>query len=130
LHLAHCDVWVLNAAVRSIGHHLRVVGRISLLFFLWSISGRLTRAATYEEPLFRGFLWGYLKDRDWPERRVFGAVALLFWVGHLYCIFRAPVSFWFVVPLGSVILAYLAWRSRYPGGHPRHTSSACGTLGR
>jgi hypothetical protein len=68
----------------------------------------LTRAATYEEPLFRGFLWGYLKDRDWPERRV----ALLFWVGHLYCMFRASVSFWFVVPLGSVILAYLAWRSR------------------
>ena len=83
----------------------------SLRYFIASVSSQFARAATCEEPLFRGFLWGYLRDRDWPERRIFASVAILFWVGHLYYIVAAPISFWFVVPLGSTVLAYLAWRS-------------------
>lgn len=36
----------------------------------------------------------------------------LFWLAHLYYIFEAPLRFWLVMPLGSGLLAYLAWRSR------------------
>ena len=72
----------------------------------------MARAAATEEPLFRGFLWGYLRDRGWPEKRIFLTIAVLFWIGHLYYIAEAPISFWFVVPLGSTLLAFVAWRSR------------------
>ena len=87
----------------------------SFQYLLRGVAGQLAFAASAEEPLFRGLLWGYLRDRDWPEKRVFAAVAVLFWIAHLYYITAAPISFWVVVPLCSTAFAYLAWRSRSIG---------------
>lgn len=45
---------------------------------------QLVNAASQEEPLFRGFLWGWLEQRGWPGRRIWLAQAGLFWLGHIY----------------------------------------------
>ena len=76
---------------------------------------QLTRAAVYEEPLFRGFQWGYLRRAGWADGWVWLAQAGLFWVAHGYYLGRSPLSFWLVVPLGGLALGLLAWHARSIG---------------
>lgn len=73
---------------------------------------QLTTAATLEEPLFRGFLWGYLKNSGWEEKWILLFQAFLFWIGHIYYWSSAPYSFWIIVPFAGLILGFLAWTSR------------------
>jgi membrane protease YdiL (CAAX protease family) len=73
---------------------------------------QLGYAAVTEEPLFRGFLWGYLRRAGWREVWIWLFQAGLFWVGHIYYLGKLPISFWLVVPAGGLILGLLAWRSR------------------
>ncbi|MBI4672316.1 MAG: CPBP family intramembrane metalloprotease [Chloroflexi bacterium] len=69
-------------------------------------------AAVSEEPLFRGFLWGYLRKMGWKDVWIWLFQALLFTLAHVYYINRFPLSFWFIVPIGALVLGLLAWRSR------------------
>jgi membrane protease YdiL (CAAX protease family) len=72
---------------------------------------QLGYAAVTEEPLFRGFLWGYLRNLGWREVWIWLFQAGLFWLSHFYYFSRMPISFW-LVPIGALILGALAWRSR------------------
>lgn len=81
-------------------------------FAVISILTQITNAAILEEPFFRGILWGALKKLRWKEGWIFITQALLFWIGHIYYIGTYPYSFWIVVPLASLVLGMLAWRSR------------------
>lgn len=56
-------------------------------------------AGLAEEPLFRGFLWGYLKKAGWTENRILVYQAILFLVAHLQYLF---VGYW-----RSLILTFL-----------------------
>lgn len=69
-------------------------------------------AAISEEPVFRGFLWGYLRKLGWRELWIWLFQGLLFVLAHLYYIKSASISFWFIVPLGALVMGWLAWRSR------------------
>lgn len=69
-------------------------------------------AAISEEPVFRGFLWGYLRRLGWQEIWVWLVQAFLFMSAHLYFKDALPFNFWIVVPLAGLILGGLAWRSR------------------
>jgi len=73
---------------------------------------QLGYAAVTEEPLFRGFLWGALHKAGWKPLWIWLCQAALFTLGHIYYITRAPFSFWFVVPVGALILGGLVWRSK------------------
>ncbi len=69
-------------------------------------------AAVSEEPVFRGFLWGYLRKIGWRDVWIWIFQAALFMLGHLYYLKSMPISFWLVVPVGGLTLGWLAWRSR------------------
>lgn len=72
-----------------------------------------TNAAGAEEPLFRGFLWGYLRDAGWREWWIWLFQAALFLVGHL-----EPGHYGFYlyqVPVAALLFGWLAWRSRSLG---------------
>ncbi len=73
---------------------------------------QLGYAAVSEEPLFRGFLWGYLRKAKWRDGWIWLFQAGLFWLGHIYYFGKLPISFWLVAPAGGLILGWLAWRSR------------------
>jgi len=76
--------------------------------FLYQTAG----AASLEEPLFRGFLWGYLKQARWRDSWIWLLQAGLFMLGHFYYFGRLWFSFWFIVPVAALFLGWLAWRSR------------------
>ncbi len=76
---------------------------------------QLSTAAALEEPLFRGFLWGALRDRGWREVHIWLFQALLFMMGHIYYLGTANLSFFVIVPVGGLILGFAAWGSRSIG---------------
>jgi membrane protease YdiL (CAAX protease family) len=69
-------------------------------------------AGIAEEPLFRGFLWGALHKAGWKDGWIWLTQAGLFWLAHFYYFRHANVSFWLTVPLGGLLLGFIAWRSR------------------
>jgi membrane protease YdiL (CAAX protease family) len=77
-----------------------------------TIPYQLGYAAISEEPVFRGFLWGYLRKIGWRDLWIWLFQGLLFVLAHLYYIKSAPISFWFIVPLGALVMGWLAWQSR------------------
>jgi len=85
-------------------------------------------AAVSEEPLFRGFLWGYVRRLGWNDAGVWLSQALLFMLAHLYFINALHIQFWLIVPAGGLILGLFAWRSRSiaPGmlAHAAYNSGA------
>lgn len=83
------------------------------LGMLISFPQQLGFAAVMEEPLFRGFLWGYLRRLQWREVWIWLFQAGLFMFSHIYYLTRTlPISFWLLVPFGALVLGWLAWRSR------------------
>lgn len=79
---------------------------------LTGIPYQLGYAAAYEEPIFRGFLWGYLRNLGWKHVWILFLQAALFSFGHLYYLGRLPFSFWVIVPVGGLAFGLAAWRSR------------------
>jgi membrane protease YdiL (CAAX protease family) len=69
-------------------------------------------AALAEEPFFRGFLWGSLRKAGIKDVWCWLIQAGLFWLGHAYALLYVPASFWMIVPVGGLVLGWLAWRSR------------------
>lgn len=76
---------------------------------------QLGYAAAIEEPLFRGFLWGFLKERHWKDMWIWLFQAFLFMMGHIYYFGTLNVSFWVGVPLGALVMGLVAWKSRSIG---------------
>lgn len=85
---------------------------VSLTAIAMDFTMQFTRAATYEEPLFRGILWGALRQRQWSDLHVWLLQVGLFTIGHLYYFRRFPISFWLIVPVMGMVCGLLAWRSR------------------
>lgn len=120
-----CGQWRAGAA-------LRPAGTLAVLVHLPSdILLQIFRAASLEEPLFRAFLWGYLKLAGWKDRWIWLLQAGLFWLGHLYYLGPNPVSFWIVVPLGGLVIGWVAWRTRSIGASmlTHGLGNALGALG-
>ncbi len=90
---------------------LSVLASTGVIFFY-----HMGFAAINEEPLFRGFLWGYLRQRKWKEIWIWFFQAALFTLAHVYFARQYPLLFWVYIPLAALLLGYLAWRSRSIAG--------------
>lgn len=93
---------------------LRVRPRLLSLLSLTLIRvpQQLGYAAVIEEPVFRGFLWGYLRLKGWKDINTWIFQAVLFMLAHIYYWNTLPFSFWLVVPLSGLTLGVLAWKTR------------------
>lgn len=67
----------------------------------------------FEEVIFRGALWAYLRHLGLRDLTIFLIQAFLFWIAHSKYMFLAnPYSFWVAVPLVSLLLGFIVWRSK------------------
>ncbi|MCL4275407.1 MAG: CPBP family intramembrane metalloprotease [Anaerolineales bacterium] len=82
--------------------------------FFWDAMRRviynISFNAPIEEILFRGFLWGYLKNLNWNDNAIFWTQGALFWFSHLGAI-GSPLTFFLTIPIGTYILSELTKRS-------------------
>jgi membrane protease YdiL (CAAX protease family) len=95
----------------SLEHSLNGISgnRLIILFIIGFISS-MSIISIAEEPLFRGFLWGHLRDLGWNERRILFIQAFLFWIVHFYYWNRFP--FIILVPLLGIFFGVLAKHSK------------------
>lgn len=68
-------------------------------------------AAVSEEPLFRGFMTGYLRKRGMKELTICIAVAFAFWMGHIYYI-GTGINFWLIHPIAALLFSVVAMKTK------------------
>ncbi len=65
-----------------------------------------------EEVLFRGLLWMFLRRLGWTDGPVLAVQSVLFWLAHAGYFFSDPVGFWIVVPVLTLVLGIIVWKTR------------------
>jgi hypothetical protein len=80
--------------------------------FLGTLQAQLA-VIVFEELIFRGALWAYLRSLGLSERAVFYAQAFLFWVSHhKFLSLNNPYFFWIALPINAILLGLITWRSK------------------
>ncbi len=79
---------------------------------LWSFAYQIAYAGVAEEPLFRAFLWEALRKSGWRDVWIWLFQAGLFALAHIYYLKQAPISFFVIVPVGALIMGWVAWKTR------------------
>lgn len=69
-------------------------------------------AAAQEEPMFRGFLWGWLRQRHWADGVILVAQAGLFFLAHAYYARPGMYVHWANTFLMGLLMGLAAWRTR------------------
>jgi membrane protease YdiL (CAAX protease family) len=76
------------------------------------ITREFSLGALMEEIMFRGILWGHLRERNWAESRIYWAQGFLFWLLHLSKIVT-PFTLFFSIPLLTLISTMLTRRAKH-----------------
>jgi membrane protease YdiL (CAAX protease family) len=71
----------------------------------------LGHGALFEELMFRGFLWGFLRNRGMSDKRIFVLQLILTWLAHINQI-DYPLAVLVITPLLGAFFGALVWRSR------------------
>jgi CAAX amino terminal protease family. len=67
----------------------------------------------FEEVLFRGALWAYVRSFGLSEQAAFYAQAILFWISHhRFLLLHNPYSFWVSLPIQAILFGLMTWRSK------------------
>jgi membrane protease YdiL (CAAX protease family) len=69
-------------------------------------------AGVSEEPLFRGFIWGYLIKFGFKNWQAFLAQVFLFMLAHIYYINTLPISLFIIVPIGAISTGLIVWKTK------------------
>ena len=116
--------WALLGAVLAIVSNIFVVGvgiaprepgsvSTTFGFLIPAILIQMTMAGVIEEPLFRGFLWGYLRRARWNDGWIWLFQALVFTLGHVYYLRTEAIGPWFLrMMLPALIIGFIAWRAK------------------
>lgn len=86
-----------------------VKATIPIFFSLFLTQVR--NAALTEEPLFRGFLWGYLRKRNWKEHSILLFQAFIFFIGHFYYFPSTPIAFVGTF-ISGLVFGLVVWKSK------------------
>jgi membrane protease YdiL (CAAX protease family) len=66
----------------------------------------------FEEALFRGLFWGFLRDRKVKETRILIIQMLVFMAAHLIYAVLNPLAFWVIIPAIGMLLGLMVLRSK------------------
>lgn len=81
------------------------------LFVIDYFARNMSIAAAIEEPIFRGFLLGYLvHDRNWKPSLALIVQAAVFTLPHVHYMDR-PFTFWIVMPCIGIVLGLVTLRT-------------------
>jgi hypothetical protein len=91
----------------------RTAEAATLSSLLFRIPLQMTNAAVFEEPLFRGFLWGYLRKAGLRDVWIWLVQAGLFVAGHIYYLNTEPFGPWLIrMLIPSLLFGLIAWQAR------------------
>jgi membrane protease YdiL (CAAX protease family) len=91
----------------------RAAQSASFGFLIYAVILQMTMAGVLEEPLFRGFLWGYLRRARWKDGWSWVFQALLFTLAHAYYLRTEAIGPWFLrIMLPALLIGFIAWRAK------------------
>lgn len=94
-------------------YQVRSENPASLGFLFSTVLIQMVNAAVWEEPLFRGFLWGYLRMAGWKNVWIWLFQALLFTFAHFYYLREEAFPVFFVrMMIPALLVGLIAWRAR------------------
>lgn len=108
---------IITTAIIAIGAFIREfkggsnLDPLNLKWIIHNFLFQLSFAAIMEEPLFRGFFWGYLKKYKLNNIAICIIQALLFWVGHIYYM-DTGLNFWIWHPAAAFLLGLIIVKTR------------------
>ena len=102
---------IMNSLQVSLFDNNKSLPPLSFFYYVQSIVRNVSQVAIFEEPVFRGILWGKLRERNVDERKILIIQAGLFWLAHIDRIFR-PITLFITIPIMSIYLGIIAWKSR------------------
>ncbi len=106
-----CDMLIMTWGINP--SHPRGPEAASFSHLVPAILIQMTNAAVWEEPLFRGFLWGYLRRAQWKNGWIWLFQAALFTLGHVYFLKNEAFIPWLIrMLLPSLLIGFIAWRAR------------------
>ena len=106
-----CNIFLVNLGLEPSSS--RGAQPASFSYLLPAVFSQMTGAAVFEEPLFRGFLWGYLRRIQWKDGWIWLFQALFFTLGHVYYLQTEASRPWFIrIMLTSLIIGFIAWRAK------------------
>ncbi len=76
------------------------------------IVGYIFAGIVYEEFVFRGLLWAFLESKKWSVSKIMFFQAFIFSVAHINIVLVAPLYFFVGVPLFSLLLGWIVWRTK------------------
>lgn len=100
---------IMGITYQSFTNHTTM--EASLPIFIYLLITQLNNAALSEEPLFRGFIWGYLKKRNWKEHWILLFQASIFSLGHIYYLPDLPIAFLGTFAAG-LVLGFIVLKSK------------------
>jgi membrane protease YdiL (CAAX protease family) len=106
---------VCNIFIVSLGIAPREPGLVSasFAFLIPAVLIQMIMAAVLEEPLFRGFIWGYLRRANWKNSWIWPFQALLFTLAHVYYLQNEAIVPWFVrLMIPALVIGFIAWRAK------------------
>jgi len=111
---------LLVVALSAYPQALQIRGRVpdfnqpswsNLLLALIALPFQIGYAGVFEDPVFRGILWGKLRQSRWRNWVVLLFQTLLFSLAHIHYLPHQAYAFWVTVPLGGLMLGALTWGS-------------------
>jgi len=106
---------VLTGNILSIQVSERSPYHPTIPFILELLFIQLGNAAVIEEPLLRGFLWGFLLSKHWKVHWIWLIQAGLFMLAHIYYLGTFNYSLFIIVPFSGLVFGLLVWRSKSIG---------------
>jgi membrane protease YdiL (CAAX protease family) len=106
----------LGSVIGLVYSHYQTRGQMHATIMLVFINfiTQLSSAASLEEPLFRGFIWGFLEHKGWKQVWIWLLQAALFCFAHLYYLPQYPV-FFFGAFVSALVFGLLVWKSKSIG---------------
>lgn len=105
------NIFIINLGIEP--PDSRSADPANLMFLLPAVLTQITIAAILEEPLFRGFLWGYLRRWHWPNVLIWLFQAALFASGHVYYLQTEAFAPWLIrMMIPALLIGFIAWQAR------------------
>lgn len=83
---------------------------VSAFNYAKNILAEMGATVIIEEAVFRGFLWGTLRNYKWQENKILIFQAFMFWISHLD--HWNSLSMLVLLPIMSLLLGFLAKKSK------------------
>ena len=84
----------------------------SIITIFFSVLQMQLAGIVFEDVIFRGALWAYLRSLGLSDQTVLFLQAFLFLISHHRYLTQSPYFFWMIVPLVAILLGYIVLRSK------------------